>query len=182
MAITPPTDVVLGVALAADPEKYRLAAERLRELSAARTAPRTGAFSELAAAQTARVRPPAPIVVGAPTAGQAKGPGDAFSQLEAYVLQSFIQAMLPANAEHVFGKGAAGDIWKSMMAEKLADQLARSGQIGLAQQLATGRTRAPMVPPASLTNVLGHVQTPDLPPASGLDMPPTPPSSEIEWS
>ena len=35
VAGTPPSDIVLGVALAADPQKYRAAAERLRSLSAA---------------------------------------------------------------------------------------------------------------------------------------------------
>ena len=31
-----------------------------------------------------------------------------------------MQAMLPKDAETVYGKGVAGDMWKSMMAEKLA--------------------------------------------------------------
>ena len=42
--------------------------------------------------------------------------------------------MLPKNAESVFGSGTAGGIWKSMLAEKLADQISRSGGIGIAQR------------------------------------------------
>ena len=55
------------------------------------------------------------------------------------MLQSFIQSMLPKNAKHVFGKGTAGEVWKSMLAEKLGAEIARSGQVGLAKRLAAGR-------------------------------------------
>jgi Rod binding domain-containing protein len=61
---------------------------------------------------------------------------EAFRQFEAFVLQSFIETMLPKNAEVVFGKGSAGAIWKSMLAEKLADQISRSGGVGIAQRIA----------------------------------------------
>ena len=53
-------------------------------------------------------------------------------------MQTFIQSMLPKNAKHVFGKGLAGDIWRSMLAEKLANEMARSGQVGLAKRLQAG--------------------------------------------
>ena len=36
----------------------------------------------------------------------------------------------------------AGEVWKSMLAEKLGAELARSGQVGLAKRLAAGRTVA----------------------------------------
>ncbi len=69
---------------------------------------------------------------GAPATKQA----EAFRQFESFILQSFIENMLPKNAESVFGSGTAGGVWKSMMAEKLADQISRSGGIGIAQKLA----------------------------------------------
>ena len=53
-------------------------------------------------------------------------------------MQTFIQSMLPKNAKNVFGKGIAGDIWKSMLAEKLANEVGRSGQVGLAKRLQAG--------------------------------------------
>ena len=65
------------------------------------------------------------------------------------MLQSFIRTMLPKNAENVFGKGTAGEVWKSMLAEKLADEIARSGQIGIAKRLAAveaARTAARSLP------------------------------------
>jgi len=63
---------------------------------------------------------------------------EAFRQFESFVLQSFIETMLPKGAESVFGKGTAGTVWKSMLAEKLADQISRSGGIGIAQRIAAG--------------------------------------------
>jgi peptidoglycan hydrolase FlgJ len=71
----------------------------------------------------------------ASTANAAKT-AEAFRQFEAFVLQSFIETMLPKNAETVFGKGTAGTVWKSMLAEKLADQISRSGGVGIAQRIA----------------------------------------------
>jgi len=78
----------------------------------------------------------------APTAAAPRAPAkkpDAFGQLEAFVLQSFIQTMLPTDAQAFFGKGTAGAVWKSMLAEKLGAQLASSNQVGLAKRLAAGR-------------------------------------------
>jgi flagellar protein FlgJ len=59
-----------------------------------------------------------------------------YVQFEAFVLQSFVQTMLPKDASAVFGEGTAGDIWKSMLAEKMALQIAESGGIGIAKMLA----------------------------------------------
>ena len=58
-----------------------------------------------------------------------------FRKFEAFILQTFFQELLPENTESVFGKGFAGDVWKSMMAEKLADVVAKSGGIGIADLL-----------------------------------------------
>jgi hypothetical protein len=60
------------------------------------------------------------------------GKVDAPEQFEAFVLQSFIQEMLPKNAEGVFGGGIAGNIWKSMLAEKLGFEVAQRGSLGIA--------------------------------------------------
>ena len=51
--------------------------------------------------------------------------------------------MLPKNSQSFFGKGTAGEVWKSMLAEKLGAQIASSNQVGLAKQLAAGRSGAP---------------------------------------
>jgi peptidoglycan hydrolase FlgJ len=137
------SDVVLGVALAADPQKQRAAAERLRSLSAA--APAQVDASAWHASVAQHIEAGQAGAAGSPTQGAtsmgrrpARTAPDAFGQLEAVVMQTFIQSMLPKNAKHVFGKGLAGDVWRSMLAEKLANELARSGQVGLASRLQAG--------------------------------------------
>ncbi|HJU31158.1 MAG TPA: rod-binding protein [Hyphomicrobiaceae bacterium] len=167
MAINPPSDIVLGAVLAADPARYRAAAERLRraggDAGAGFEAALTASATESPAwetrtsvapaadttVQTAIASPP-PAAAGARAA---KAP-DAFAQLEAFVLQSFIETMLPSNSQAFFGKGTAGQVWKSMLAEKLGSQIASSGQIGLAKRLAEGRiataTAAPLEADASV--------------------------------
>ena len=128
MAINPPSDIVLGSIRAADPDKYQTAAARLRRL-ALDAPPAT-----LAASQSRR----AAALPATATPAPRRAASDAFSQLEAFVLKTFIESMLPANAETAFGKGTAGEIWKSMLAEQLANEMARSGQVGLARRLAQG--------------------------------------------
>ena len=54
------------------------------------------------------------------------------------VLQTFVQNMLPKDAENVYGKGVAGDMWKSMMAERLANVMAERGGIGIADRVLGG--------------------------------------------
>jgi hypothetical protein len=125
VAINPASDIVLGSMLVADPDKARAAAARLARLAHA-SPPTTAA----ATAARPAAAPPA-------TAAR-RAAGDAFAQLEAFVLKTFIESMLPANAETAFGKGTAGEIWKSMLAEQLANEMARSGQVGLARYLAQG--------------------------------------------
>lgn len=73
----------------------------------------------------------APIV---PREGAASAK-DAYRSFEAFLLQSMIGAMLPAKAEQSYGKGTAGSVWKSMMAEHLANGIAKSGGIGIARML-----------------------------------------------
>lgn len=71
-----------------------------------------------------------------------------FKKFEAFVLQTFIQEMMPEDTESVYGKGFAGDVWKSMLAEKLAEVVAKSGGIGIADLLEQ-RTQAPVPPDRS---------------------------------
>jgi hypothetical protein len=162
VAINPPSDLVLGAVLAADPAKYRAAAQRLQGLGGVdgSEAPAPAATSSWPAAVKAadgQAAPPAstpgdarlPVASTRSALAQARKAPDAFAKLEAFVLQSFIQAMLPSNSEALFGKGTAGEVWKSMLAEKLGDELARSNQVGLAKRLAAGRIAATAGPPVA---------------------------------
>jgi len=63
---------------------------------------------------------------------------DAPQQFEAFVLQSFIEEMMPKNADSVFGGGLSGGYWKSMLSEKLAEVMAQQGDIGIAHYIRNG--------------------------------------------
>jgi hypothetical protein len=87
----------------------------------------------------------------------AQKPVDAAQKFEAFVLQTFIQEMMPETPESVFGSGISGDFWKSMMSEKIAEQVAARGGLGLADTIRTGHV--PPVRPGGFNplDVLNHV-------------------------
>ncbi len=68
--------------------------------------------------------------------GETRAARAAAEEFEAFVLQNFVEAMLPREAESVFGRGTAGAFWKSMLAEHVARELARSGGVGIARMIA----------------------------------------------
>jgi hypothetical protein len=65
-----------------------------------------------------------------------------YRKFEAFVLQMFVESMLPKDANNIFGKGTAGTIWRSMMAEQLGNEIAKGDGIGIAKQLAKSRSLA----------------------------------------
>jgi peptidoglycan hydrolase FlgJ len=151
VAITPPTDIVLDVARAADPEKYRAAVERLARLrgSAPASEPFNPAPVQAATTKAPDASDPRTTVTRSVQSSIGNGADrrlDVYGQFEAFVLQTFVQSMLPKNATSVFGSGTAGEVWKSMLAEKMGGELARSGQVGIARRLVAGPT--PAVQPA----------------------------------
>ena len=76
------------------------------------------------------------------------------------MLQSFIQSMLPKHAESVFGRGTAGEIWKSFLAERLAAEIARSGKVGIAERIATGGASGPTPPAATRARTIPDLTQP----------------------
>ncbi len=145
MAISPISDIVLDVARAADPTRYRTAAARLGQLAGA-SAEQPMPFEEA----LGNARPPGTLPGPPPMRMpfdpalalvqmrnvDAMRPAQPYEQFEAFVLQTFVQSMLPRDSEALFGAGTAGEIWKSMLAESLGTQLARTGGIGIARMLA----------------------------------------------
>lgn len=92
-------------------------------------------------------------------AGRVRNEGDAAQKFEAFVLQTFIQDMMPKEAEGVFGSGVAGDFWRSMMAEKIAEQVAERGDLGIAD-LVRANGSAPAKPQGAVSlDVLNHLST-----------------------
>ena len=135
MSITPPSDIVMDVAKAADPGRYQEAAAKL-------SAPGDpAAFTDAVRAAGLSLHMPLDArgtltTLQNQTAVAASGTGsDPYKRFEGLVLQQFVEAMMPDKAETVFGKGNAGGIWKSMLAEQIGAQIAKSGGIGIAKLL-----------------------------------------------
>ena len=143
MAIKPPSDLVLDVAAAAHPDRVQAAAARLENASAGESAAEFARNLDAvakAAAAASSAAPPAPVApqtlavqATAPDHRAAAQPAaaqpdasrlKAMQKMEAFFLQTVVQEMLPKDAENVYGSGLAGDVWKSMLAEHVAAEIA----------------------------------------------------------
>jgi Rod binding domain-containing protein len=132
MAFNPRTDVVLEVASAADPSRATLAAQRLNALAGS-NAPAGDFAADLDRAAAHLAEAPG----GPDKLRQAK------TQFEAMMLNSFVGDLLPKDSGEVFGQGMAGDMWRSMLAEQVSTQIAKSGKLGLARRLFATHEIAP---------------------------------------
>jgi peptidoglycan hydrolase FlgJ len=140
VAFNPRTDVVLEVLSAADPTRASVAAQRLNALAGPNAS--TASFAadlERAAAPANALPPPAASAgVRSPIVEAGRAPdksGQAKTQFEAMMLNSFVGEMLPKDTGEVFGQGMAGDMWRSMLSEQVSMQIAKSGKLGLARRL-----------------------------------------------
>ncbi|AMA61134.1 rod-binding protein [Bradyrhizobium sp. CCGE-LA001] len=154
MIVTATQDLVLDVLEAADPVAQRAATAKLDALKStdadfaatmeAEAGKAKAAATEQSATKSSEAEPGA--VNGAPVQViKAPASGEVYRKFEAYILQTFVEAMLPKESEEVFGKGTAGGLWKSMLAEQLGSQLAKGKGIGIASQLAAGQPAGPDV-------------------------------------
>lgn len=175
MSISLPSDLILDVVKAADPQKAQAMATRLRQASAASpsalpanalsfdetladtdaptaapevVAPRMEGLSPLAASSSLALRNA--------TALSDKSAGatpPAYRRFEAMVLSGFVDSILPEAKASLFGSGTAGQVWRSMLAERIADEVAKSGGVGLAERIAnapaTGAAHATLQTAAS---------------------------------
>jgi flagellar protein FlgJ len=154
MIVTSTPDLVLDVLEAADPATQRAATAKLDALKSS-DAGFDATMEASKAAATARAAPE-PSTPEAASAGlampstavpvqviKASSPTDVYRKFEAFVLQVFVETMLPKQSEDLFGKGTAGTVWRSMMAEQLGNQLAQGKGIGIAKQLAAAHPATP---------------------------------------
>ncbi|MGO4573404.1 rod-binding protein [Microvirga sp. 2TAF3] len=159
MAISLPSDIVSDVARAADPMRYQAAAQKLTTGAS----PVDGAsFDEAFKAAGS------PLLTGgvdiyalrnnlrnSASLNSEEKEKAAYQEFEAFVLQSFIESMLPKDAENTFGKGNAGAIWKSMMAEQLGAQIAKAGGVGIATKILASHSASnggPILPQSATPN------------------------------
>ncbi|MDA9426126.1 MULTISPECIES: rod-binding protein [Bradyrhizobium] len=151
MIVTATPDLVLDVLEAADPVTQRAATAKLDALKSSDAdfaatmdaeIGKAAAVAEQSATKVSEAQSGA--ADGAPVQMiKAPASGEVYRKFEAFVLQTFVETMLPKESEEVFGKGTAGGVWKSMLAEQLGNQLAKGKGIGIARQLAAAHPAGP---------------------------------------
>lgn len=137
------TDIVGDVVNAADPAKLKTSIAQLNGTSSLGRVDMAG------------------LVLGtndsaaATGASKAANPKEkAYEQFEASVLRNFVEEMLPKSTENVYGEGTAGNVWRSMQADFMSQELAKSGGIGIASTLAKlDEARARSQADVSLTEI-----------------------------
>lgn len=141
MAISPPSDLVLDVVRAADPQAVQAAQQKLaanRAAFAATSLAEAGNGFGAAVDATRNATRSAAQSAGlgnATTHVKASDIPKPYKDFEAVFLQNFVKTMLPQDSEEIYGKGSAGEIWKSMQAEQFANAMAAGDGVGVAQQL-----------------------------------------------
>ncbi len=151
MSISPPSDIILDVARAADPERYRVAADRLARIGSASASEKmdfAAIFGALTGSSAPSARPDlnaqaqsvADRLVRAEWHGNSANSGPVSSEkaqrdLEGMLLQNVIESILPKDSGGLYGGGVAGGMWRSVLAEHIGTQIARSGGIGIAAHL-----------------------------------------------
>ena len=137
MSIAPPSDIILDVAQAADPQRLQAATSKLSKMATGTaTVPDDFATLLTQAGGGTSSAPPSPAVRNSITAiiPARAAPASPYRKFEAVLLQTFVQEILPKD-DGLFGDAASSDISRSMMAEQLANQLAKSDRIGIARMI-----------------------------------------------
>lgn len=132
MAVSLPSDIVMDVANAVDRLGLHKAHAQLAAKSRSIAASDGGLFQALS--QKPETAPAGAAGASGPPAGAGQA-GTVGERFESMIMQVMLQSMLPSDMEQVYGSGLAGDMWKSMLAEKIAQSMARHGQLGLANSL-----------------------------------------------
>lgn len=133
------TDIVGDVVNAADPAKLQTSVAKLNGTTSLGQVDMAG------------------LVLNANDSGAAKAANPkakAYEQFEASILRNFVEGMLPKTAENVYGEGTSGNVWRSMQADFMSQELAKSGGIGIAATLAKlDEARARSQPDMSLNEI-----------------------------
>lgn len=135
MSIFPATDIVSDVARAADPQKAQAAFARLSSMATTRSATVAQEHFEIdASSQKTRLeREMRPILsASAPPQTQSLS---ATQKFEAFLVQSWLETLLPKEESGVFGSEPGANVWRSMMAEQLGAKLASGDCLGLQKLL-----------------------------------------------
>ncbi len=134
MAISPASDLILDVARAADPQKAMATTKALAAASGDVSSEFVAALDRLPPAAA----PPRGLTYKNPVVSLTERETPARKAeigLEGMLLKNMIDQMLPKDASDVYGAGVAGDVWKSMLSEKIAGEIAKSGALKIGERL-----------------------------------------------
>jgi hypothetical protein len=169
VAINPPSDIVLDVLNAADPLRSEAVTQRLSALGANAASGTSDDFARTLDAATSSSASAFAAVSGMANArahflntavAQSQKTAHAQVEFEASLLNNLVGEMLPKNAPGVYGEGTAGDVWRSMLGDQIAHQIAKSGELGIAKRLFSthplphdgGKAHASLVGPNGAAN------------------------------
>ena len=169
MAIDPPSDIVLDVARAADPTRaaavtQKLERARRQRRRRRRTRFRRGAGCRRAASAASFAAPRAsPTCARAwPTlAGRERTRPTRPKAVRGDAAQQFRRRDAAQGRARGVRRGHGGDMWRSMLAEKMSDQIAKSGALGISRRSVRGRpisAARPLTHAAHADGASGHVR------------------------
>lgn len=160
MAISPPSDIVLDVARAADPARLQVAFDRLQRMgsgvagsqfaAAVDEATPTGSIPGLAGARD-KFASLAPAKLDSAAGTVPSRSTKTLQQFEAQVISTFIEQMMPEATANTFGSGTAGGVWRSMLSEQIANQIARAGGLGIREKVEAAIAARNTTDPASVS-------------------------------
>jgi peptidoglycan hydrolase FlgJ len=130
MSISIVSDLVLDVVRAANPERARIAQANLQNGK-----PVASSKFQFANALT-EAQPKESAGISELAANGVDPKKKAYQQFEAGVLRNFVEEMLPKSTDSLYGSGTAGNVWRSMQADFMSQELAKSGGVGIATTLA----------------------------------------------
>lgn len=139
MSIFPATDLVINVDHAADPAKRAFALQRLKLLSSPIAGKRIHDNSNTHSINFTNSYHPTPLSASSPQAGNnlihRDGVNEASSlrKFEAFLLQSWLEIILPKVEGGAYGSDSAAGTWRSLFAEQLGEQLAQKDFIGISR-------------------------------------------------
>jgi Rod binding domain-containing protein len=140
MAISPPSDIILDVTRAADPQRQQLAYDRLVRMGSGQAgtqfAAAVGQAPSGSGAGLASAREKFAALGPAKAAAAQSSATKTLRQFEAQVISTFIEQMMPQANANTFGDGMAGGVWRSMLSEQIAGQIAKAGGLGIREKVA----------------------------------------------
>jgi hypothetical protein len=144
MTIQPLSDIILDVANAADPVRAAATKEKLAQasgvdfaslLSGSASSGVGQKWSDVSHARFFSDTTGKPLASGS-------GADEAKRGLETLIAKMLIETMLPKEGPATYGQGTAGGVWRSMLADRLADDLTRGKGLSILKNVSFNKGNA----------------------------------------